>query len=234
MGPHPDPKEKGRLVFHWYEMCDAVQAESYEVHGVPVSNFVLPLYFTVDSEPGSRNDFLSSKQLDGKRLPSFGVNPGGYIGFYDPLSDKHDTYFADDVARPRAEIKSQVGFARRGIRSESVSKPLATGRVPPRRAAVSLVAQTPTRPKGRPRGRNRARHRNPSRPRSGNRKQPSRTRVQHKPRTRSRRRSISSGTRTATSPSARASISASATSSPGSRANARSRHCSRAGRNSRW
>jgi hypothetical protein len=148
MGPHPDPKEKGRLVFHWYEMCDAVQAESYEIHGVPVSNFVLPLYFTVDSEPGSRNDFLSSKRLDGKRLPSFGVNPGGYIGFYDPLSDKHDTYFADDVARRRAEIKSQVGFARRGIRYKSqVSKPLATGRVPPRRAAVSLVAQTPTRPK---------------------------------------------------------------------------------------
>lgn len=148
MGPHPDPKEKGRLVFHWYEMCDAVQAESYEIYGVPVSNFVLPLYFTVDSEPGSRNDFLSARQLDGTRLVSFGVNPGGYIGFYDPESDKHDTYFADDVARRRAEIKSQVGFARRGIRYKSqVSKPFATGRVPSRRAAVSLVAQSPKRPK---------------------------------------------------------------------------------------
>jgi hypothetical protein len=148
MGPHPDPKEKGRLVFHWYEMCDAVQAESYEIGGVPVSNFVLPLYFTVDSEPGSRNDFLSSKRLDGGRLPSFGVNPGGYIGFYDPVSDKHDTYFADEVAKQRAEIKSQVGLARRGIRYKSqVNKPLATGRVPTRQAAVSLVAQTVTRPK---------------------------------------------------------------------------------------
>lgn len=148
MGPHPDPKEKGRLVFHWYEMCDAVQAESYEIHGVPVSNFVLPLYFTVDGEPGSRNDFLSAKQLDGKRLPSFGVNRGGYIGFYDPVSDKHDTYFADDLARRRAEIKSQAGFARRGIRYKSqVNKPFATGRVPSHRAAVSLVAQSPKRPK---------------------------------------------------------------------------------------
>ena len=27
MGPHPDPAQKGRMVFHWYEMCDAVQAE---------------------------------------------------------------------------------------------------------------------------------------------------------------------------------------------------------------
>jgi len=43
-GPHPvDVK---RTVFHWYEMCDAVQAESYDIDGVKVSNFVLPLYFT--------------------------------------------------------------------------------------------------------------------------------------------------------------------------------------------
>jgi hypothetical protein len=147
MGPHPDPKEKGRLVFHWYEMCDAVQAESYDIHGVPVSNFVLPLYFTVDSEAGSRNDFLSTRRLDGERLPSFGVNPGGYVGFYDPESDKHDTYFADDVARRRAEIKSTLGFARRGIRYNSqVNKPLATGRVPSHRAAVSLVTESSTRP----------------------------------------------------------------------------------------
>jgi hypothetical protein len=38
MGPHPDPKQDGRMVFHWYEMCDAVQAERYEINGVPVSN----------------------------------------------------------------------------------------------------------------------------------------------------------------------------------------------------
>jgi hypothetical protein len=128
-------------------MCDAVQAESYDILGVPVSNFVLPLYFTVDSEAGSRNDFLSTRRLDGERLPSFGVNPGGYVGFYDPESDKHDTYFADDVARRRAEIKSTLGFARRGIRYNSqVNKPLATGRVPSHRAAVSLVTESSTRP----------------------------------------------------------------------------------------
>ena len=49
MGPHPDPAQKGRMVFHWYEMCDAVLAERYEINGVPVSNFVLPLYFTVEA-----------------------------------------------------------------------------------------------------------------------------------------------------------------------------------------
>jgi hypothetical protein len=102
---------------------------------------VLPLYFTVDPEPGSRNDFLSSKRLDGSTLKSFGVNPGGYVGFYDPTTDQHETFFADDVAKRRAKIKSQVGFARRGIRYKSqVSKPLATGRVPSSRAmCVPLV-----------------------------------------------------------------------------------------------
>jgi len=64
MGPHPDPAQKGRMVFHWYEMCDAVQAERYEINGVPVSNFVWPLYFTVDSEQGGHNDFLATVRSD--------------------------------------------------------------------------------------------------------------------------------------------------------------------------
>jgi len=131
MGPHPDASQGGRLVFHWYEMCDAVQDEHYEIDGVPVSNFVLPLYFTVDSEPGSRNDFLGTVRKDGTRLPSFGINPGGYIGFYDPQKNDHDTSFADTRARERAEIKSQAGFARRGIRYKTqLATPLSTGRIP--------------------------------------------------------------------------------------------------------
>jgi hypothetical protein len=155
MGPHPDCGQSERMVFHWYEMCDAVQAESYEIHGVPVSNFVLPLYFTVDSEPGSRNDFLSTIKPDGSRLKSFGVNPGGYVGFYDPDLGEHDTYFADQLARDRAKIKSQAGFARRGIRYKSqVDTALATGRAPSRRAAcVPLIEPVParSRPKAKPR-----------------------------------------------------------------------------------
>jgi hypothetical protein len=112
-------------------MCDAVQAESYEINGMPVSNFLLPLYFTYDSEPGSRNDFLSTIRPGGDHLTSFGVNPGGYIGFYDPRIDDHATYFADNVARQRAQIKSQVGLARRGIRYKSqTKKPLPTGCIP--------------------------------------------------------------------------------------------------------
>ena len=51
-GPHPDPQKGGRMVFHWFEMCDAVQSETYEIDGVPVSNFVLPLYFTAGEQAG--------------------------------------------------------------------------------------------------------------------------------------------------------------------------------------
>ena len=163
MGPHPNPSQNGRMVFHWYEMCDAVQTERYEIHGVPVSNFVLPLYFTVDSEQGSRNDFLSTTRNDGSRLPSFGINPGGYVGFYDPRLDNHDTYFADAQARLRAEIKSRVGFARRGSRYKSqVSKPLPTGRVPSSAVKCSPLIETETSPAkaaqktARPAGRRRA------------------------------------------------------------------------------
>jgi hypothetical protein len=43
-GPHPGDKRK--QVFHWYEMCDAVQNERYAMDGVDVSNFLLPLFHT--------------------------------------------------------------------------------------------------------------------------------------------------------------------------------------------
>ena len=108
MGPHPN--EPDRDVFHWYEMCDAVQAEHYEIDGVPVSNFVLPLYFTGGDEVGGRNDYL------GTTLQSFGVNPGGYVGFFDPNLGDHDTVLADDVARKRSALKARFGSARRSTR----------------------------------------------------------------------------------------------------------------------
>lgn len=71
-GPHPaNPNQD---VFHWYEMCDAVQAEIYQIDDVEVSNFVLPLYFTGSEEVGGRNDFLGRAHT-GRTLRSFSVNP---------------------------------------------------------------------------------------------------------------------------------------------------------------
>ncbi|HEY0003340.1 MAG TPA: hypothetical protein VGB17_00920 [Pyrinomonadaceae bacterium] len=114
-GPHPS--EQGRDVFHWYEMCDAVQAESYEIDGVMVSNFLLPLYFTGSEEKGGRNDFLG-RLYDGKALKSFGVNPGGYIGFFDPQKQTDDTFAieGDKRAQARQEVKGRARGARRSVR----------------------------------------------------------------------------------------------------------------------
>lgn len=114
-GPHPaDPKAD---VFHWYEMCDAVQAEAYEIDGVEVSNFVLPLYFTGGEELGGRNDFLG-RSYEGKPLRSFGVNPGGYVGFFNPATGEHETFIAkgDRAAARRLKVKGRAKGARRAVR----------------------------------------------------------------------------------------------------------------------
>ena len=114
-GPHPGGAK--RLVFHWFEMCDAVQADTYEIDGVPVSNFVLPLYFTTGEQPGGRNDFLG-KLHKGKALRSFGINPGGYVGFFDPKKGKDDTHEieGDELAAERLRIKRRANSGRGNLR----------------------------------------------------------------------------------------------------------------------
>ena len=118
-GPHPNPKEKKRKVFHWFEMCDAVQDESYVLDGVRVSNFVLPLYFTSSEERGGRNDFLGTITADGKTLQSFSVNPGGYVGFFDPMAGKNGddvTFERDERAVERLKVKAQLRVGRGQLR----------------------------------------------------------------------------------------------------------------------
>jgi hypothetical protein len=114
-GPHPGNPDQE--VFHWYEMCDAVQNESYKIDGVVVSNFLLPLYFTPDPEVGGRNDFLGRK-YKGTTLPSFGINPGGYVGFYNPESGEHETFSlkADKTAEKRLALKAKAAITRRSLR----------------------------------------------------------------------------------------------------------------------
>lgn len=120
-GPHPS--QRGKSVFYWYEMCDAVQDESYEVDGVGVSNFVLPLYFTGGDESGGRNDFLGHAHPTGPKghkrtLGSFGMNPGGYLGFFNPATGKHQTVSLPDDKRAarRLAAKHRFGAGRRSSR----------------------------------------------------------------------------------------------------------------------
>jgi hypothetical protein len=128
MGPHPNEKED-RVVFHWFEMCDAVQTQTYKIDGVVVSNFVLPLYFTgtrdVD-EVGARNNFLNTK------LKSFGLSAGGYVGFYDPELGNHTQVFGAK-GEARAAVKAQAEETRRSLRYRSyddrfkrIARPAAT------------------------------------------------------------------------------------------------------------
>ena len=122
-GSHPDPKEEGRDVFHWFEMCDAVQAQTYSIDKVTVSDFVLPLYFTSGGERGSRNNFLgAASDCKGRArsgLKSFGVLPGGYIGFFDPKQQRHVTYDADDRS---AKMRSAIKKGKRGRRTQRAGR----------------------------------------------------------------------------------------------------------------
>lgn len=120
-GPHPEDDTKE--VFHWFEMCDAVQSQTYKLDGVEVANFVLPLYFTAEEQEGGRNDFLGILNK-GKSLKSFGVSRGGYIGFYDPAEGQHTTYSAasDKKAQARLAAKNKVKFGRGYLRTNGSPK----------------------------------------------------------------------------------------------------------------
>lgn len=129
-GPHPD--HPSRDVFHWFEMCDAVQDQDYQIDGVRVSDFVLPLYFTPDAEAGGRNNFLG--EVKGRAVVrSFGVAEGGYVGFFDPHIGKDTQYYAKHDARAakRSATKGEAHMGRRFRRGERSLK---------RNAAAAVIA----------------------------------------------------------------------------------------------
>lgn len=120
-GPHPDPAEDGRAVYHWYEICDAVQTDQYLIDGVAVSNFLLPLYFTEGDEHDNHNDFL------GLSTRSFRTRPGGFIGYFDPEIGEDSTYSlpGDQIAAERAAKKALYRSAKRSGRRGNYIDPLA-------------------------------------------------------------------------------------------------------------
>ena len=118
-GPHPGHRHS--FAFYWYEVCDPVQEETYRVLGVDVSNFVLPSYFSATPKPGGRNDFLG-RLHKGKRLAPFGVNPGGYVGYYDPKTHREKSITADQRAERRVGVKAKMGKAHRHHHYRKISR----------------------------------------------------------------------------------------------------------------
>jgi len=58
---------------------------------------------------------------DGQPLTSFGINQGGYIGFFNPKTRKHETVALDGDARARKRLKakSRANLTRRSMRYKS-------------------------------------------------------------------------------------------------------------------
>jgi hypothetical protein len=70
-------------------------------------------------------------------LQSYGINPGGYIGFFNPETGQHETYALKDdaVAAKRAAIKFKAHEARRAVWRATPSQRLkATAKVKGRAA----------------------------------------------------------------------------------------------------
>jgi hypothetical protein len=113
-GPHPvHPRHE---VFHYREVCDPVEATSYHIDGVAVSNFLLPHYYNADGERGGRNDFLKTG------VEAFRWIEGGGIGFWDPAAGRRGAYVTFPKAKPhearykRERIKGAFSRLRRYAR----------------------------------------------------------------------------------------------------------------------
>ena len=118
-GPHPT--DHRHLVFHQFELCDAVSGECYEIEGVKVQNFLLPGWFSRKVVEGARNDFMGRVQ-PGESLAPFSIAAGGYLMFWDdraPEGRKWTPHFdAGDGMAGRAKLDAKLAarFSRLGRR----------------------------------------------------------------------------------------------------------------------
>lgn len=106
-GPDPDPAGQGKMVWHTYEVCDAVERTFYYIDDVAVSNFITPAYFTEGDEAGTRNDFL------GLGVTSFGALLNCHLTYYD-MDEGWKTYYGDGSASTSNAINAR--------RSESMAQ----------------------------------------------------------------------------------------------------------------
>ncbi len=108
VGPHP--KNPKGVALRTYEVCDPVQADSYDIDGITVSNFVTPLYFARLPYPTTtRTNYLNLG------LDRFGVRPGGYYSYFDLATRRWNDIFGQG-AESRTKAKELLGVARRARR----------------------------------------------------------------------------------------------------------------------
>jgi hypothetical protein len=120
VGPHPN--DPGQLVLRKYEICDPVQADTYQVGGVSVSNFVTPHYFAkLPTATTTRTNYLNVP------LDRFGVRPGGYFSYFD-LEARQWSDCQGPGAETRNNAKAMLGEARRVVRHRGTELARGTGR----------------------------------------------------------------------------------------------------------
>ena len=103
MGPAVHDRRK--KVFYWFEMCDAVSSQTYEIDGIALQNFLLPAYFE-PPVPGARTNFL------GTDLEPFGIAAQSYLGYYDPEKKSQETAHVDTRGAERLAIRKRFGQTR--------------------------------------------------------------------------------------------------------------------------
>jgi hypothetical protein len=118
-GPHPT--DHRRLVFHQFELCDAVSGEYYEIEGVKVQNFVLPGWFSRKVVDGARNDFLG-RAAPGESLAPFAIAAGGYLMYWDeraPEGKKWTPHYdtRDGMAERKVQAKQAANLSRMARRA---------------------------------------------------------------------------------------------------------------------
>ena len=108
VGPHP--KNPTNVALRTYEVCDPVQADTYDLDGITVSNFVTPLYFArLPSPTTTRTNYLNND------MARFGIRPGGYFSYFDMTTRKWDNVFGEG-AETLVRSKDILGIARRARR----------------------------------------------------------------------------------------------------------------------
>lgn len=113
----PDPRNSKRRVLFDLEVCDPTQGDTYQIDGIPVSNFVTQAWFGLMG-PSKTTNFL------GLPLRPFHVRPGGYFQ-YSAGGRSHTVQGERYDAAARAIARQMMGSGRRNSRRAEAREHLA-------------------------------------------------------------------------------------------------------------